>query len=175
MRRTLPFALAAILSFTASPALSEGDKDAEADGAPASGEASEDFSIGFGIDLISSERRGGETRTRLLDVTLVRLLDVESRDPDYSRLELLHVPLVTVYTRERDGDKSSVRLLDVPFFTLFRSDRQGDEQLDTRFFELPIVGSLYAHEKTADRERRQVLFLIRLESVTGRTPQPASP
>lgn len=116
----------------------------------------------FDFDIFAWEHEDDQTRVAVLDLFIVSLVDVRSREPDYSRVELLDAPLVTGFESRRQGDCSRVRVLDIPLFSLFSSDRTADSS-DVRFVELPLVGSLFRQRVDRDRRRTNVLFLFRFE------------
>ena len=120
----------------------------------------DDFTIDFDIDLFSWDDDDGESQLKILDLMLFSLVDKRSRQPDYSRLEVLDAPLITGFESRRDGEHRLTQVLDIPLFTLFRSERHPGES-DLRVVDLPIIGSLFRHRVTPHKERTDVLFLFR--------------
>ncbi len=79
--------------------------------------------------------------------------------------------------RKRPGE-TKIQVLDLPFFTLFEKRSRGDVRSDTKFVDLPLLGSLYRHRVDEDEREVRVLFLFRFVSPRGDTaaePPTASP
>ncbi len=170
MSRTLLLALGVILGLAPSAGL--GDDPEAQEPVPLERRTMEETAVGFGIDLFSINRREDETRIAVLDLGLFSLLELEDRGPDYFELEILDLPLVTVFERKKDGEMQSLRILNVPLFSLFESEQEGDERVETHVIRLPLIGSLYRHEKDETGERRDILYLIHLRGPGGSASSP---
>ncbi len=134
--------------------------------------------IDFDYALFSWRNRPGETKVQVLDLPVFSLLDFRRRDPDYSRVELLDVLVFTGFESRRSKDRRSIKVLDTPFFTLFEKKSRGDVRSDTKFVDLPLLGSLYRHRVDQNEREVRVLFLFRFVSPRGGTaaePPTASP
>lgn len=134
--------------------------------------------IDFDYGLFSWRNRPGETKVQVLDLPVFSLLDFRRRDPDYSRVELLDVLVITGFESRRTKDRRSIKVLDLPFFTLFEKKSRGDVRSDTKFVDLPLLGSLYRHRVDEDEREVKVLFLFRFVSPRGGTaaePPTSSP
>jgi hypothetical protein len=149
-----------VLALSAPPAgaHSEGEREPE---------PPEEMSFGVGIDLISLERRAEETRLKVLDLLIVRGLDLETRSPSYSSVRVLRAPLLEIFRRKRDGPDGSLRILDSPLLTLFRRSWRGEEETDAAFLRIPILGSLYRARRDERGKRTDLLFLVHLIESDG--------
>jgi hypothetical protein len=136
----------------------------EGEGEP---EPPEEISFGVGIDLISLDRRAEETRLKILDVLIVRGLDLETRSPSYSSVRVLRAPLLEVFRHKRDGPDGSLHILDSPLLTLFRRSWRGEEEIDTACLRIPILGSLYRARRDERGKRTDLLFLVHLIESDG--------
>ena len=124
----------------------------------------EEYSVSFVVPFENHDD-GNVRRFRLLDFWIVKFVDMESRkDPEYYRLDVVDVPLVTLFSRERDEDKTSTSLLTLPGFALFRNKTRGDTHVDRQFLKLPLIGSLFRYRRTPRETRTEILFLMRFSN-----------
>jgi hypothetical protein len=115
------------------------------------------------LDLLSVEHGDGGSELHLLKIPGFELLEVVDAPPERYELELLDAPFITLFGRRRDGRWQRTQVLDIPFLTVFEQEYTDDESWTTNFLGLPILGSFYRRERDPDRDRRQFLYLIRIE------------
>ena len=106
---------------------------------------------------IHHERRGTRNEVEIIDVPFFTLLESES-DEDRSEVNFVKAPFTRVFSSETHGGHQETRVLDVPFFSLVESDKHDNGNVETTFIKLPIVGALFKHKRTGDKEK--VRFLI---------------
>lgn len=110
---------------------------------------------------------------RVLDLGLVSLFSLRKRDPDYSRIEVVDLPLLTAVESRRTKTDRSLKVLDIPLFSLFELESDDQGRRNVGFVNLPFVGSLYRRSVDDDKERITVLYLFRSETPRGVSPNPA--
>lgn len=77
---------------------------------------------------------------------------------DEERLKLVHVPFVSLVKAKKNDEKEEVSIVNVPFFKLVKSETHADGDFDNQVVKLPIIGALFRHKRTGNREK--VRFLI---------------
>jgi hypothetical protein len=130
---------------------------------PAPASARGGFRMRTFLDLLSLEHGDGGSELHLLKIPGFELLEVVDAPPERYEFELLDAPFITLFGRRRDGRWSRTQVLDIPFLTVFEQEYTDDESWTTNFLGLPILGSFYRRERDPDRDRRQFLYLIRIE------------
>ncbi len=115
------------------------------------------------LDLLSLEHGDGGSELHLLKLPGFELFEVVDRRPERYEVELFDAPFLKLFGRARDGRWQRTQVLDVPFLTVFEQEYTDDESWTTNFLGLPIVGSVYRRDRDPDRDRRQFLYLIRIE------------
>ncbi len=106
----------------------------------------------------SYEREGDHSKSAMLDVPFASLVKREEHGDDHKEVSVLNLPFTTLVEAEEHGDASSLKLVDIPLFTLLDNEDHGDGTFDNRFIKLPIIGSLFRHQRTDEKEK--VRFLI---------------
>lgn len=144
----------------------------------------DDVSIAFGLDLFRIDHDPEETRVRVLDLALLKVLEVTSRPTGFSHVEVLHAPLVVPFESMREPEFRRTRVLDVPLFTLWRSEEDlAEGRRETAFFELPILGALFRRSEDRGARGLDLLFFAHLRDTREATelrpdapgPEPRSP
>ncbi len=115
------------------------------------------------IPFFTYEREGERKTARVLDLFVLRLLEVGGGEPDYRRLAVLDTPIFHVFRHRKDGGNAETRFFDAHLFALLRHEREGPERSAFHIFKLPLVGSLFAHEREPGIERWRFLFAFRRE------------
>lgn len=80
------------------------------------------------------------------------------REGDETKLKVPYLPLVSLVKAKKSDDVEEVSVVSVPFFKLVKSEKHSDGRFDHQFVKLPIIGSLFRHKRTADKEK--IRFLI---------------
>jgi hypothetical protein len=112
----------------------------------------------FALDL---EPRG--TTVRMLDFKILKILEIGAGD-DYHSVSLVEMPdLLNIITTRHEGPTSEHRLVDVQMLALavLRLVRTSAREMETHLIKIPLLGSLYGHEKDGDKETHKILFLLR--------------
>ena len=125
-----------------------------------------DFDIDFSVFGWDEDEE--ETRQQSLDMAVFSHVDVRSKEPDYSHVEILEAPLVTVFESKRHPDERRLRVLDVPFFSLYESEAEAGES-EMGVINVWPIGSLYKDATDGKKRRRTVLFLLRFETPVAST------
>lgn len=99
----------------------------------------------------------GRERTAVLDVPFASLAKVK-KDGDREKVRILNVPFASLMRSEKDGENSELKLVKVPFFALVDSEHEEDGQFDNKVIKLPIVGALFRHRRTEDKEVTRFLI-----------------
>jgi hypothetical protein len=115
------------------------------------------------IDLVALDVEPRGTTFRLLDLKILKLLEV-GRGDDYYSFALLETPgVMEPVTVRRDGPTQELRLLDVQVLALLRRTRESATQEETRVVKPPILRSLYGHQLDGTEEQVEYLFVFRQE------------
>jgi hypothetical protein len=115
------------------------------------------------IDLIALDREPRGTTLRLLDLKILRLLEVGFGE-DYYSVSLVESPeLLNVFTSRREGPSYEHRLLDLQALALAvgRATSESDDESSMNLLKMPILGSAYGHETEPVEERWNVLYVFR--------------
>ena len=93
-----------------------------------------------------------------MDVPFASLLRRETHGPDDTEINIVNLPGTSLIEATRHGDASSLKLVDIPVFTLVDNEDHGHGEFDNKFIKLPIIGSLFRHKRTHNKEK--IRFLI---------------
>ena len=115
------------------------------------------------LDLLSLEHGDGGSELHLVKLPGFELFEVVDQRPERYVFEFFDAPFLKLFGRSRDGRWQRTQVFDIPFLTVFEQEYADDESWITNFIGLPVIGSVYRRERTADRDDRQFLFLIRVE------------
>jgi hypothetical protein len=120
------------------------------------------FSVSFVVPFDRDFDDDGDTkRFKLLDLWIVKFVDMESRkDPEYYKLDVVDVPLITLFSRERDDGHNTTGVLTLPGFALYKNESRRDTHVDRQVLKLPLIGSLFRYRRTPTETRTDLLFLM---------------
>jgi len=118
-------------------------------------------------EMYSYKRHGDQSKTEILDVPFASLLRREEHGPDDKEVSILNLPGTSLVEAKRDGEASSLKLVDVPLFTLLDTKDHGNGEFDNKFLKLPIVGSLFRHKRTENKEKIRFLFFSHTRTFNG--------
>ncbi len=122
-----------------------------------------DVRVGWGIYLFDMQREPNRTTTRVLDLWILRLLEVGSgTNPDYSAFGLLEGPLFKIFARRKDGVTRELRFADFRILALYRGKRQSEDQSEWHVLKLPFIGSLLSREEIGNEHKWTFLYLVRV-------------
>lgn len=106
---------------------------------------------------VHHERHGTRSEFEVLDLPLFTLMESETGENSHE-VNFVKAPFTRVFSSESDGESHETRVLDVPFFSLLESERDDDGDVSTTFVKLPIVGALFKHSRSGDKEKVRFLF-----------------
>ncbi len=115
------------------------------------------------IPLFTYEREGDRKTLRVLDLVLLRLLEVGGGEEGYRRVSLLDTPILSLFRHRSEGATRETRLFDARLFALLRREQEGADRSAFHILKLPLLGSLFAHEREPGLERWRFLFAFRRE------------
>lgn len=115
------------------------------------------------VPFFTYEREGERKTARVLDLFVLRLLEVGSGEEGYRRLAVLDTPVFHVFRHRQEGGNTETRFFDAHLFALLRHEREGPDRSSFHIFKLPLLGSLFAHEREPGVERWRFLFAFRRE------------
>ncbi len=108
--------------------------------------------------LVNYRKSDEKTKVKVLDAVVAQGF-THSREGAKSRTEVLDVPFASLAKVRKDGKGGSkVKLVNLPLFSLVETETHADGRFDRKFAKLPIVGSLYRHKRTEDKETVRFLF-----------------
>ncbi|PCJ57002.1 MAG: hypothetical protein COA73_11280 [Candidatus Hydrogenedentota bacterium] len=121
--------------------------------------STEDLSDAFAGE--ASTEPSKEVRTSVFPLVKYR------KEEDESRLKLLYVPGAALVKAKETEDSSKLEVVDIPFFKLVKSEHHADGTFDNQFLKLPLVGSVFRHKRTADKEKVRFLIFSHTKRVDG--------
>lgn len=104
------------------------------------------------------ERHGDHQETEFLDLPFLSVLKTESSGDDHREVRFIKAPFTRVFESESRDGGHDVRVLDVPFFSLVESESDPGGAFDNKAIKLPIIGSLFRHQRTDEKEKVRFLF-----------------
>jgi len=113
-----------------------------------------------------SETSDGRTETEFIDVPFFTLIDAES-DADSGEFNFVRAPFVRGFHAEHDNGNSEVNLLKLPMFALVDGESNEDGTFDNKVLKLPIIGALFRHKRTEDKEKVRFLIFSHTRDVDG--------
>lgn len=142
-------------------AVAEAGPSASGDGGVS---AARTWRLGFWeLDLLALDLEPRGTTFRLLDLRILKLLEVGAGD-DYYSFALLETPgVIEPLTVRRDGAEEELRLVDVQALALLRRTKESARREETRVVKPPLLRALYGHRLDGPDESREYLFLFRQE------------
>lgn len=115
------------------------------------------------LDLVALDREPRGTTFRLLDLKILKLLEIGGGD-DYYSFALLETPgVIEPITVRRDGVTEELRLVDVQALALLRRTRDSSTEAETRVVKPPVLRSLYGTTQDGADQSVEYLFVFRQE------------
>ena len=108
--------------------------------------------------LVHYRKSDEKTKVKVLDAIVAQGF-THSRKGEKSRTKVLDVPFASLAKVSKDGEGGSkVKLVNVPFFSLVDAEKHADGRFNRRIIKLPIVGSVFRHKRTKEKESFKFLF-----------------